>query len=972
MRAREYFVISIILLLFISSSVYSEEIFAKKTSLEINDKEIKLEENIQEKYQEDVFFPPEEYLLKQGMTLESYKQSLIDNAPKNRNSSVNNIDGTSPLTGNIHIPVLLVEFTDKPHTLSLTDINAAFNSPNYLNGQGISVSKYYAKQSYGALNVTFDVFGWQTAPHTYSYYSQNNNTNFQMELDTINLFNSTIDYSQYDNDGSGRIDGFVIIYAGKAGVAPNAVWPHARIVRNYTGNPVDGKYLGNIAVVPELGHFGNQFEIPVTTHEFAHVLGLMDLYSIGPNGSGSGPIKNFTMMIFDDDYCLNKPINLDVWSRYFLGWIDPIVLTTDSQKEISLRSVNDYPDAVILKNNNMTAREFFIIENRHRNASDPNNLDNCMFSNSSSTRGGFAIYHVDENKIEAHYPNNWVNWDPDGNYFDDTISHPGIMYEKNYISNYNGGGHGTVDMYFNATVEGCDSFRFFDENKRICTHIYAIDDSTTRAYSGVENPFIRFQALTIPNQPVMTAKMLVGEETATPQSTPPSGTYPQPTQVVLSTQTTGATIYYTLDGSTPTTDSQVYANPIAIPEGTTQTIKAIAKKDGYYVSNVMSSTYTITGTVATPTSSQPNGIIDYGSQVILSTTTTGATIRYTVDGSDPTESSLIYNSPITITQSLTLKAKAFKSGYLPSQISTYNYQVLVVQSPVSSLESGSYDYGTTFELYTQTANAEIRYTVDGSEPNENSLLYTSPIMILNDFTLKAKGFKPNYAPSPTSTYVYSSGLPPNNHILSFGFQGVDSQVEIDNDQNTITAYVPAGTYIYGLIPIIQVEAGCTVSPDNGIPQNFIEPVIYTVSSLSGQRVYTVNVIKNPYVFAPIADISGGEFNTPITVELTTQTNGAVIKYTTDGSNPTLDSQTYTSPLTISSTTTLKAKAFLYVGDAPIINSTKNNNENPKAQANITPTGVIWHSSTTLIEDYILLQKYNIRSKKDKPTFSNKR
>ena len=94
----------------------------------------------------------------------------------------------------------------------------------------------------------------------------------------------------------------------------------------------------------------------------------------------------------------------------------------------------------------------------------------------------------------------------------------------------------------------------------------------------------------------------------------------------------------------------------------------------------MSSTYTITGTVATPTSSQPSGIIDYGSQVILSTTTTGATIRYTVDGSDPTESSLIYNSPITITQSLTLKAKAFKSGYLPSQISTYNYQVLVVQS----------------------------------------------------------------------------------------------------------------------------------------------------------------------------------------------------------------------------------------------------------------------------------------------------
>lgn len=448
--------ISIILLLFISSSVYSEEIFAKKTILEINDKEIKLEENIQEKYQEDVFFPPEEYLLKQGMTIESYKQSLIDNAPKNRNSSVANIWGTTPLTGNIHIPVLLVEFTDKPHTLSLTDINAAFNSPNYLNGQGISVSKYYAKQSYGALNVTFDVYGWQTAPHTYSYYSQNNNTNFQMELDTINLFNSTIDYSQYDNDGSGRIDGFVIIYPGKVGVAPNAVWPHARIMRNNNSNIVDGKYFGNIAVVPELGYSGNQFEIPITTHEFAHVLGLMDLYTNGPNGSGDGPIKNFTMMNFQDSACLNKPINLDVWSRYFFGWIDPIVLTTDSPKEISLRSVNDYPDAVILKNNYMTPREFFIIENRHRNTNDPSNLDNCMFNNSSSTRGGFAIYHVDENKIEFDYPNNWVNWDPDGNWYDDTITHPGILYERNYTYSYVGGGYSVSDMYFNAILEGCD------------------------------------------------------------------------------------------------------------------------------------------------------------------------------------------------------------------------------------------------------------------------------------------------------------------------------------------------------------------------------------------------------------------------------------------------------------------------------------------------------------------------------------
>ena len=703
----------------------------------------------------DVFYPPEEYLAREGKTLESHIQSLRDTAPKNRNSSVANIWGTTPLTGNIHIPVFLVEFTDKPHTLSATDISAAFNSPNYLNGQGISVSKYFTKQSYGALNVTFDVYGWQTAPHTYSYYSQNNNTNFQMELDTINLFNSTIDYSQYDNDGSGRTDGFVIIYAGKSGIAPNAVWPHARIMRNYNSNIVDGKFLGNIAIVPERGDFGNQFEIPVTTHEFAHVLGLMDLYSIDPNGSRSGPIRNFTMMDFEEHpYCLNKPINLDVWSRYFLGWIDPIVLTTDSQKETSLRSVNDYPDAVILKNNYMTPREFFIIENRHRNANDPNNLDNFMFNSDSTTYGGFAIYHVDENKIEAHYPNNWVNWDPDGNWYDDTISHPGIMYEKNYIGNYNEGGYSEGDMYFNVIAYGCDSFRWFDEFKRICTHIYAIDDSDTHSYSGVLNPLIRFQALSPPNQPTMTARMLIWDETPLPVAEPAPGIYQQPVQVQLSNSSPDAVIYYTTDGSEPTYDSPVYSAPISVPEHSTLLLKAIARIPGYYVSESLTASYEVTGAAATPVASHASGTLDYGAQVSLSCATGGAMILYTLDGGDPLDGGFNYVNPIPVYESVTLKARAFRNNYNPSELAVYNYQVMETAVPVSSHESGHYLIGTQISLSCDTPEAEIRYTTDGSLPNQSSALYENPLSLEENFTLKAMAFRTSYAPSEIATYNY--------------------------------------------------------------------------------------------------------------------------------------------------------------------------------------------------------------------------
>ncbi|MFA5746167.1 MAG: M6 family metalloprotease domain-containing protein, partial [archaeon] len=633
-------IIIVLFLILLFSNVFADFNFSKDNSLNLLENKDNLEVSNQNNYQ-DVFYPPEEVLLKEmGITTEQYKELLVKNAPVTRNSSVSNIWGTTPLSGTIHIPVLLVQFTDKMPTQTQSAINEAFNSSNYLSGSGISVSKYYTKQSYGDLNIIFDVYNWTTMPNTFSYYSQNSNSNFYLIIDAMNTFNPSVNFAQYDNDNDGRLDGIVIVYPDQGKISPNGIWAQTRILKQYNNNPVDGKYLGNAALIPSLGARSitpSQFEIPVTTHEFAHVLGIPDLYANGSSGQlNAGPVYQMTMMIFQEytsptNHCLNKPINLDVWSRYFFGWVNPIELTIDSNKEISLRSINDYPDAVILRNSNMGPREFFIIENRYRNTADPNNLDNCMFLNGSTIRGGFAIYHVDENKIEFDYPNNWVNWDRDNNYFDYT-TWPGIIYRENMIDStyptnlsiYSN------DLYFNVVSNGCDSFRYFDSNKRICaTYYYAVDDSTTRSYNGTLDPLIKFEAISTANLPIMTAKMLVGEETIIPAATPIEGTYTSAQSIVLSSLTPGATIYYTTNGTTPTTSSTIYVGPITAPLGAVTTIKAIAKKNNFYVSDVMTSVYTIYGAVATPTSSQPSGNVAYNSQVILSTTTTGATIRYT-------------------------------------------------------------------------------------------------------------------------------------------------------------------------------------------------------------------------------------------------------------------------------------------------------------------------------------------------------
>jgi hypothetical protein len=78
---------------------------------------------------------------------------------------------------------------------------------------------------------------------------------------------------------------------------------------------------------------------------------------------------------------------------------------------------------------------------------------------------------------------------------------------------------------------------------------------------------------------------------ATPTFTPATGTYTSAQSVTISDATTGTSIYYTTDGSTPTTSSLLYSGAISV--STTETINAIAVATGYANSSVGSAVYTI-------------------------------------------------------------------------------------------------------------------------------------------------------------------------------------------------------------------------------------------------------------------------------------------------------------------------------------------------------------------------------------------
>jgi len=136
---------------------------------------------------------------------------------------------------------------------------------------------------------------------------------------------------------------------------------------------------------------------------------------------------------------------------------------------------------------------------------------------------------------------------------------------------------------------------------------------------------------------------------AIPSISPASGTYVAPLSVSISDSTSGATIYYTTNGTTPTTSSTVYTGPISIPVGST-TIKTNAV-NGSGTSPVATASYTVTSSQTGPLPpglSPAPGTYLSPQSVTITDGTSGATIYYTTNGSTPTTSSAVYSSPVSL------------------------------------------------------------------------------------------------------------------------------------------------------------------------------------------------------------------------------------------------------------------------------------------------------------------------------------
>jgi hypothetical protein len=254
-----------------------------------------------------------------------------------------------------------------------------------------------------------------------------------------------------------------------------------------------------------------------------------------------------------------------------------------------------------------------------------------------------------------------------------------------------------------------------------------------------------------------------GGTVATPTFSEPGGTYLGTQTVSLSDTTSGATIFYTLDGTQPGTaaggSTAQYSGPINVTS--TETIKALATASGMTASGTASATYTIESQVATPTFSPVGGSYSSAQNVTISTTTSGAAIHYTKDGSTPTASSTLYSGPVAVSASETLKAIAMANGFFDSNVgsATYTINAGTVATPTFSEPGGTYLGTQTVSLSDSTSGATIFYTLDGTQPGTaaggSTKQYSGALTVASTETIKALATASGMTTSATATATYT-------------------------------------------------------------------------------------------------------------------------------------------------------------------------------------------------------------------------
>jgi M6 family metalloprotease-like protein/uncharacterized repeat protein (TIGR01451 family) len=286
-----------------------------------------------------------------------------------------------PTTGTVRVFALLIDFAEYPHAPA--NSNEAIHTKLFGDGSGghpyESLRKFYQRSSYGQLDIEGSTLGWHTTSYPRSAVPPSLAGREALIREAIAAHDAAgHDFSQYDNDGDGAIDYFLVFWTGPDAGWGSFWWGYQTTywLESFT---VDGKRLGTYSWQWESRPEGGTFSPLVAVHETGHALGLPDYYDYDDSPYGpSGGVGGLDMMDanWGDHNC---------FSKFLLDWIRPTVLA-GGLNPVSLRPSGTHGDAVLFARGAAGSpfAEYFAVQNRARVGNDADHPGE-----------GLLVWHVD-------------------------------------------------------------------------------------------------------------------------------------------------------------------------------------------------------------------------------------------------------------------------------------------------------------------------------------------------------------------------------------------------------------------------------------------------------------------------------------------------------------------------------------------------------------------------------------------------